>query len=1108
MLSGIRARLLVTFLVASVLPLTLGGMVFYALVNQTITSETFQKVGFARNAKSGEISQYLTHARKQAEDLAQSSNVRYSVGQFYGFSYAIRQLAETPRAAGALLRDIFEVNQSSPESLGIGTNDRLLSEALEYANIYRRFHAGFLGFLNDSPFDNLYLVDRHGQVVYAAHADAYLGRHLEGAAAGLENANAALLDHDGSAPMLQDFTRDAVTGEFSAYLAVPVILHSRTRGALILRMPPTGIQSLLDGSEIPLTVLSAQRAVIAASGPISATTIGHAVALPAEMATPSSVAILDSGLSGSPALTAWGRLNSPNPLWLVVAEAPSDQAFFNSRRLGIALLIIGAGTIAVLAVLVFLFSKSLTRPIQRLAEAASAVAEGSLNENLPEYEHPVEYARLSRAVSGMRKGLRDQVDQIRDKNETLQQNLRQIEEKNVKLEEADRMKDRFLANTSHELRTPLNGIIGILETLETGVMGDLHPAQKSQLRLITSSARRLSRLVDDLLDIYRIREGRMRLDLQPLNVGHALRNVIQLVQPLMPKGRNTDKVEVQLNLPSDLPAVLADPVRYEQILFNLMSNAAKYGGGNDIEIFARHDGGTFIVGVKDQGPGIATDSMDRIFHPLEQLTPGSLGQQQGTGLGLTIARNLAVMMDGTIEVTSELGKGSIFEIHLPVSDLPAPTAPEDFPSLELPEDPVVPLRTMDDTKASDDDAPVVLCVDDEPINLQVLQNVLHPQGYRVIKASSGPEALRSVATARPDLIVLDVMMPGMNGLDVARNLRRRYGLHDLPILLLTARGRSSDMIAGFDAGANDYVVKPFVRDELLSRIRTLLQASRAQRSSEENLELHEEVERRIQIEDALRLSQRRMTQLLNALDEGLVCVNARDVVTYANGSAEQILGHPVMSNQTFLADLLPQDQHRQISLIEADDDPQQLKLTLRGTEYTTSVFAMMPEAGGGKALLLSRASNAHGEAFVQSLRDVVDTSLPSLIAPEGPGAQSNPVRDPYRDTIVDLMTSSLDLWSDLTGKGKIEFADTSGIWRVNLDKTSLQTRTLDKYLLADTLPTNPRWRDVVKTVNFIQTTSKSEPLTDDLKTRLAHLASQLELFRDMGVQRGLADFSS
>lgn len=1105
MLNGIRARLLVTFLVASVLPLTLGGLVFYALVNQTITSETFQKVGFARNAKSSEISQYLTHARKQAEDLAQSSNVRYSVGDFYGFSYAIRQLPGGERAGGALLRDIFEVGRANGQPQGIGAGDRLLREALEYANVYRRFHNGFISFLADSPFDNLYLVDRYGQVVYASAPDEYLGRFLDGSASGLERAHDGLRQGGTTRPIIQDFALDAVTEEFAGYVAVPVRLHSRKRGALILRMPASGLQSLLEGSETQLSVLNERGAVIASSDPDISAQFGRALPLSNEFTTPASVAILDAGLMGSPTLSAWGHLAQPDPPWLVVAEASMEEAFFNSRRLSTALTIIGASTLAALSLLLFFFSKSLTRPIRRLAEAASAVADGSLNENLPEYESPVEYAQLSSAVSSMRKELRDQLDLIRDKNVTLQENLRQIEDKNSKLEEADRIKDRFLANTSHELRTPLNGIIGILETLEAGAMGEMQPAQKSQLRLITSSSRRLSRLVDDLLDIYRIREGRMRLDLQPVNVGHSLRNVAQLVEPMMASGSMEQPLEVMLDLPDDLPAVWADPVRYEQILFNLISNAAKYGGGGDITIAARTEGARLVVAVTDQGPGIAPDSIDLIFHPLEQLTPGAQQGPKSTGLGLTIARNLAVLMDGTIEVTSELGKGSTFEVHLPISDAPAPKAPEEFAPAGLLDAHSTPLPARAESTTLVDDAPVILAVDDEPINLQVLQNVLLPQGYQVIKAASGAEALRSVATAKPDLIVLDVMMPGINGLEVAQQLRRRYGLHELPIILLTARGRSSDMIAGFEAGANDYVVKPFVKDELLSRIRTLLQASRAHRSSEENLELREEIERRVQIEDALRLSQRRMTQLLDTLDDGLICVNARDVVTYVNAQAEQLLDRPVQVNQSLLSDLLPAKAHLQLAAVEAEDEPEQITLSL-GSGNTAkaigaSVFAMMPEAGGGKAILLSPAGERPG-AFVHSLRDVVDSSLPSLIAPEGPGATPAPPVDAYRQMIVDLMSGTLALWTDLTGKGKIEFAETSGIWRVNLDKTSLQTRTLDKYLLVDTLPANPRWRDVVKSVNFIHDVIAESELTEDLSSRGKALEAQLTHFRELVAQRG------
>lgn len=1094
-LQGIRARLLFTILLASVLPLTLGGLMFFALVNQTITTETFQKVAFARDAKSSEISQYLTYARRQAENLAQSANVRYSVGDFYGFSHAIRQMEGTPEEAGTQLRGIFGVDGSQTPPAGVGRNDRLLREALEYANTHRRFHAGFLDFLSEAEFDNLYLADRNGQVVYSVRKDAYLGRFLAPRDAGLGQAFHKAVTQPGQAPVFQDFGTDSVTGATAAYLAVPVRLHGRARAAMILRMPPASLQTLLGRSETALTLLSSDGLVIAASGGADA---GRAVRLPAGMASDSGVAVLEAGLAGGPALSAWSRLPAPAPPWRIVAEASSDAAFENSRRLRNALLMVGAVTAALLGAMSLYFSNAITRPVRRLAEAASSVATGSLNEALPEYDRPLEYARLSRAVNQMRRALRDQLDLIRDKNQELQENLRQIGEKNAELKEADRIKDRFLANTSHELRTPLNGIIGILETLEGGAMGDMLPAQKSQLRLITFSARRLSRLVDDLLDIYRIREGRMRLDLQPVDITHSLRNVLQLVQPMF----QPEPVEVRLEIPAGLPAVTADPVRYEQILFNLVSNAVKHGGGRPIAIAARRRSGQLVVSVRDQGPGIAADSMERIFHPLEQLTPGSAGQQSGSGLGLTIARNLAVLMSGSIEVSSAEGEGAVFSVALPVSDLPAVQAADDWSPAGLP----LPLAPDSAPRPAAQpqhggDAPVILAVDDEPINLQVLQNVLRPQGYQVVTAANGAEALRCVAQAKPDLIVLDVMMAGLDGLEVARSLRRRYGLHELPIILLTARGRTSDMLAGFEAGANDYVVKPFVKDELLSRIRTLLEASHARRRAEENLDLRQEIERRIQIEDALRLSQRRMTQLLDTLEDGLICVNARGIITYANGAAAQMLGHPLTPNQTAFAAVLPEAARSRLEAIEASDDPVQTELELQGAAVQASVFAMMPEAGGGRAVLLGR-SGALRKGFVHSLRDMVDTSLPSLI----PAGQLEPDAprpgDAYRETIVELMTETLDLWAEATGEGKIAFAEASGIWRVNLDKTSLQTRTLDKYLLIETLPDNPRWRDVLKTVSFILALETRHSAAPALQTRFDALEARLEAFRSLIAQRG------
>lgn len=1088
-LQGIRARLLLTFLLASLLPLTLGGLVFFRVVNQTITTETFQKVAFVRDAKASEITQYMTYARRQAENLAQSANVRYSVGEFYGFSHALRQIEGTPEEAGAKLRDIFGVEGPRTRPSGVGSEDRLLREALEYSNTHRRFHAGFMEFLKDAEFDNLYLADRHGQVVYSVHKDAYLGLMLDAEVTGLGQAYFKATSQPGFDPVFQDYGEDAVTGQLSAYLAVPVRLHGRHKGAMILRMPKNSLQSLMTESETALSVISSGGTVIASSG---APAPGAQVLLPSEMTSANGVSVLEAGLAGIPSLSAWRVLDAPFPAWTVIAEASQDAAFQNSHQLRDALILIAVVAVAGLVILSLLFANALTRPVRRMAEAASAVATGSLNEALPEYDRPVEYARLSRAVNQMRRALRDQLDLIRDKNAELQENLRQIGEKNAKLEEADRMKDRFLANTSHELRTPLNGIIGILETLEGGAMGDMLPAQASQLRLITFSARRLSRLVDDLLDIYRIREGRMRLDLQPVDVGHALRNVLHLLQPTF----QIDPARVRLALPEDLPAVTADPVRIEQILFNLLSNAVKYGGGSPVDITAEVTDAGLAISIRDHGPGIAADNMERIFHPLEQLTPDGAGQKTGTGLGLTIARHLAALMTGEIEVASTPGAGAEFRLILPISDLPA-YGGEDWTAHALP------LPTPDfiaTAPAAPEGAPVILAVDDEPINLQVLQNVLQPQGYRVTTAANGSDALRSVAQARPDLIVLDVMMPGLSGLDVARNLRRRHGLHELPIVLLTARGRTSDLLAGFEAGANDYVVKPFVKDELLSRIRTLLEASRARSRAEENRELKEEIDRRIQIEDALRLSQRRMTQLLDTLEDGLICVNARGLVTYANEAAQALLSERVTANRSRLDEVMPAATLAPLQSLEVEDEPVHAEITLNAQRLQVSLFAMLPEAGGGRALLLSRAESPRAP-FVQSLRDVVDTSLSSLIPEalvEVPGPSP---ADSYRERIVDLMAESLDLWTAITGKGKIDFAETSGLWRVNLDKTSLQTRTLDKYLLIETLPDNPRWRDVLKTVSFVLTL-KDRTDNDALRARLTALEQRLEEFRAQIVQRG------
>ena len=357
----------------------------------------------------------------------------------------------------------------------------------------------------------------------------------------------------------------------------------------------------------------------------------------------------------------------------------------------------------------------------------------------------------------------------------------------------------------------------------------------------------------------------------------------------------------------------------------------------------------------------------------------------------------------------------------------------------------------------------------------------------------GGPASRPFWNTKPDLLILDVMMNDLSGLEVARTLRRQFSLIDLPIIMVTARSRTRDMIAGFEAGANDYVVKPFVKDELLTRISTLIDASRARSRAEENQELRDEVDRRIQVEDALRLSQRRMARLLDALEAGLVCVNDKTIITYANRAAETIFGRP-LDRATPLSLLLPSDMAALLDSQCRVDGESSATLHLGGREFTINAFELEPEAGAGMALVLSDAS-LEAENLLVSVRGAIDSALPVMAgeAQAEPGPASD---EAYRALIVQVMTGSLNLWRDVTGKERIEFAEESGIWRVSLDKTSLQTRTLDKYLLIETLPLNPRWRDVVRSAEFTLARAAAadrQAEAQKLATDLARLREHLRI---------------
>lgn len=1104
--NGFRGRLLLIFLLISTLPLVATGFAFFAILNANVEAQTFGKLGFVRDAKKSEIEQYLGFAERQAASLARSNAVRYAIGDFYGFSYAFRQIDGSPERATALLQQIFAVNDKNADHQQPVDDDQLLSQALEYANAHVQFHEDFASFVRTSEFDNVYLVTPEARVVYSMLKDRYLGRDLSQGFSGtplselIERAQSA---GPGAAPLVSDFIRDPITGVFGAYVAVRVEFYHKYRGTVVLRLPTAGLDRLIQAQNsetAQLYLLSAHQALV--SAPAGARAVIGIATQAAAVGAPRA-AIVATGLGGAPALSASAPVRFGDLAWTLVAEVPTALAFANADELKRVLIIVAAISLPLLVLIVVLLSRTMTAPIVRLTGVAEAIARGDLDRDMPAIASPRELSRLATSFRRMRDALRSQLSLVGQKNAELEQQVRVIAEKNSALELADRHKDTFLANTSHELRTPLNGIIGIAETLAGGVVGKLSAPQRSQLDLITFSARRLSRIVDDLLDLYRIRQGRMRLDIHPVHVATSVRNVLQVLEPML----RGEPVTLTVDIPDDLGFVLADPVRLEQILYNLIGNAIKYTDQGAIAISAEATPeGIVLMHVADSGRGISAGSLERIFQPLEQVDGFEAARQSGgTGLGLTIARQLAHMLDGEILAQSAEGQGSRFTLRLPRATPAAATdllVDPDRAGLHSAVDHALdaPMVLPQD---GDDAAPQILVVDDEPINIQVLRNVLQPQGYVVRTADSGRAALEAVERHAPDLVILDVMMPDIGGLDVARQLRRTHSLLELPIIMITARSRTRDTLAGFENGANDYVVKPFVKEELLARIATLLEARRARGTARENLDLRQEIDRRVLVEDALRLSQQRLARLLDALNAGLICVAENGAVTYANHAASTLVARRIEVGVTAFADIIPPATAATVvGLVRADGKAmlEAVPLDAGRPPVRLSAFELEAAAGGGIACVLTAdtgESFAQTEGLVRGLRAAIDTVGPALTSLAPLPAMASPLEDgdDYRRILVEVTSASLNLWRRVTGRSKIDFAEASGIWRASFDRSSLQVRTLDKYLLIETLPANPRWRDVVQTAEFVLGDTEAAARDPAIAALRAELSERLTVLR-------------
>jgi signal transduction histidine kinase/ActR/RegA family two-component response regulator len=505
--------------------------------------------------------------------------------------------------------------------------------------------------------------------------------------------------------------------------------------------------------------------------------------------------------------------------WLMIRSIPiaSIVGEVNSTQ-RIAILLSAIALLIAIIVAIF-FTRSIVRPVQQLALVADTVRQGNWNVTVPGTSAKDEIGHLAAAFDAMLRELKAAYSMLEDRvtrrTAELEMTNTKLSEAQRKAEEANHAKSLFLSNMSHELRTPLNVIIGYSHSmLVMPQMFNNTPfpeIYRPYLKLIEDNGYYLIGLINDILDLSKIEAGKLELQCTLVDLPETFRGVLATATGLL-----KDKpIQIRPDYAEDLPLVWADPMRVRQIILNLFSNALKFTNSGSVTLKAEVKDDWIFVSVIDTGIGIAKEAQATIFDRFGQVIDEKRREMEGTGLGLGISKQLSRMHGGDLVVSSKVGKGSKFTFTLPIATVEQIS--EQKPGTQASKS----YAVFDQSKLVEDDVFSILLVEDEVSTRELLRRSLEAAGYVVVDTHDGAQVVELAKGLLPDLIILDMNLPHLNGWDVMQQLKTEAGLDGLPIIVYTA---SPDGQRALAAGAVAVVMKPSTPEDVLKAVRQVANA--------------------------------------------------------------------------------------------------------------------------------------------------------------------------------------------------------------------------------------------------------------------------------------------